>query len=240
MKFLDSLNSLLECSTEEAWTNSLVSIASNLGFNHVLYGCVSNKLSPLDKAFIRSNYSREWRRAYDDNKLHKVDPTVSHCLKSSLPLIWKPETFTTPPQKKFYEAASGYGLRTGITLPAHGGNGEFGILSFALDSIPKPCGILLNDVSLAQLTLVRDYAFESSLKFLAGRPAENEPVTLTNRERECLLWIINGKSSWEASRLLNCSEATINFHVTNIKSKFNVRTRRQAAVKAIAQGLIVL
>jgi len=38
--------------------------------------------------------------------------------------------------------------------------------------------------------------------------------------------------------LLNCSEATVNFHFSNIRRKFNTNSRQQAVVKAIHMGLI--
>jgi LuxR family quorum-sensing transcriptional regulator LasR len=236
---LDLVLDLFNCTTEEAWAGTLYFIASHLGFTHVLYGGVPNKLFPLQRAFIKSNYPQRWRRTYDEGKLHSVDPTVSHCMKSGLPIAWKPETFVTPEQKNFYEEASGYGLRAGVSLPAHGSNGEFGMLSFATDHLPDSRTPLPEETNLADLALVRDYAFESSLKFLDDRREESPPVRLTCKERECLQWVVIGKSSWEISKLLNCSEATINFHIANIKSKFNVRTRQQAVVKAISQGLIV-
>ena len=49
-----------------------------------------------------------------------------------------------------------------------------------------------------------------------------------------------GKSSWEISRILNRSEATINFHIANIKQKFEVGSRQQAIIKAIRLGLLRL
>lgn len=239
MTSLELVLDLFNCSTEEAWSGTLCFIASQLGFTHVLYGAVPNKLFPLQRAFISSNYPQQWRRKYDEENLHGVDPTVSHCMKSGLPIAWTPGTFATPEQRNFYEEASSYGLRSGTSLPVHGPNGEFGMLSFATDQLPDARAPLPGGTTLADLTLVRDYAFETSLKFLDARREKEPPVRLTCKERECLQWVVVGKSSWEISRLLNCSEATINFHIANMKSKFNVRTRQQAVAKAISQGLIV-
>ena len=61
---------------------------------------------------------------------------------------------------------------------------------------------------------------------------------LTKRELEVIKWVMAGKSSWEISRITDCAEATINFHIANIRQKFNVNTRQQALVKAIALGII--
>jgi LuxR family quorum-sensing transcriptional regulator LasR len=61
---------------------------------------------------------------------------------------------------------------------------------------------------------------------------------LTPRERECLNWTARGKSTWEISHILSCSEAAVNFHVKNIRAKFGVNSRRAAAVLATQLGLI--
>jgi LuxR family quorum-sensing transcriptional regulator LasR len=61
---------------------------------------------------------------------------------------------------------------------------------------------------------------------------------LTRRELEVLQWVMAGKSSWEIARITSCSEATVNFHLANVRQKFDVNTRQQAVVKAIALGLL--
>jgi len=66
---------------------------------------------------------------------------------------------------------------------------------------------------------------------------ERDPQ-LTPRERECLNWTARGKSTWEISHILSCSEAAVNFHVKNIRAKFGVNSRRAAAVIAAQLGLI--
>lgn len=66
------------------------------------------------------------------------------------------------------------------------------------------------------------------------------PVKLTTKELETLEWMALGKSAWEVSRILGKSEAVVNFHLCNIRRKFEVTTLRSALVKAIEQGVILL
>lgn len=236
MTQIDLLLGLLECDTADAWSKALFSLAQRHGFEQTVYGIVPNKQTPLEQAFLRSNYSSQWRSKYDSEKLHYIDPTVSHCLDSTVPLIWEPQTFKAPEQKQLYEEACGYGIRSGITYPIHGANGEFGVISFVSDApagkkFQRELGRFMPD-----LALFRDYVFESSLKF--AKPMQETPVHLTRRELEGLKWAMEGKTAWEISKIMCCSEATVNFHMCNVRRKFKVTTRQQAVVKAIRHGLI--
>lgn len=234
---LDQLQTLLDAQNDKQWAKALTELAAQLGFEYSLFGVVPNKAQPLESAFLVSNYPSEWRAAYDQQHLHGVDPTVSHCLGSALPIIWQPSSFQGQRQQEFYEQASSYGLRSGVTLPVHGRAGEFGMLSFVTGQGVRPGQEAPLD-TLASLTLIRDYALESSRKFSAAKGAQAPAVKLTERELECLKWVAAGKSSWEVSRILGRSEATVNFHLANIMRKFDVSTRQQAIVKSIAAGLV--
>jgi LuxR family quorum-sensing transcriptional regulator LasR len=232
------LTALLETDSETRWSTILFGLARQHGFDHVLFGVVGSRHARLETAFLLSNYAPRWRMHYESNKLHEVDPTVAHSLVSSVPLIWEPDVFAAPGQREFYEDACGHGIRSGVTLPIHGPNGEFGILSFASDARVDAASERMIVGCMPQLALIRDYAFQSSLRFGGGRHVAEAAPHLTRRELEVLNWVMVGKSSWEISRITSCSEATINFHIANVRQKFNVGTRQQALVKAIAFGLI--
>src|SRR4051812_15186104 len=92
------LLSLLKSDSEHGWQSALFTLAHSQGFDQVLYGAVGSRTAKLESAFLHSNYSAAWRTRYDADKLHYVDPTVSHCLVSALPIVWEPETFAEPAQ----------------------------------------------------------------------------------------------------------------------------------------------
>jgi LuxR family quorum-sensing transcriptional regulator LasR len=69
---------------------------------------------------------------------------------------------------------------------------------------------------------------------------DSEPVRLTPKETEVLIWAAKGKSVWEIARIQGRSEAAINFHMCNIRRKFGVSTIRAAVVMAITRRLILL
>ena len=234
---------LMHAKDASQWSASLFNIARAIGFDQVLFGVVGSRHARFESAFLRSNYSDSWRERYDRNGFAYVDPTVAHCLASTLPVIWEPGTFATGSQQAgLYEEASAHGIRSGATLPMHGLHGEFGVISFASDARPDVAARRALMEALPMLSLVRDYALASSQRFReeGARQDEARPGAprLTRRELEVLQWVMVGKSSWEIARITNCSEATVNFHLANVRQKFDVNTRQQAVVKAIGLGLI--
>ncbi|WP_308727220.1 helix-turn-helix domain-containing protein [Aliivibrio sifiae] len=73
------------------------------------------------------------------------------------------------------------------------------------------------------------------------RISQNELTSnahLTQREKECLSWACEGKSSWEISKILGCAERTVTFHLTNSQTKLGTNNRCQSVSKAILTGAI--
>ncbi len=63
-------------------------------------------------------------------------------------------------------------------------------------------------------------------------------VDLSERELECLTWSARGKTSSEIAQIVATSKRNVDFHIENACRKLDVSTRIQAAVKAVAGGLI--
>lgn len=237
---LDLLLKLIESHTETEWLNLLFQLARGLGFDSVVFAVVASKYEPLESAFVRSNYSKMWCDHYNANQLYYIDPTVKHCMTSVLPIVWSPQIFDAPNQRKLYEDASSFGLRSGISFPIHASGGKTGMISFSALNVSVEQFSRQLPHHLADLSLLRDYAFQSSLKYLGGHEVEEPAPHLTARELEVLKWIVAGKSVHETARVMNCAEATISFHIVTICQKFKVMTCQSAVVKAIALGVIAL
>jgi DNA-binding CsgD family transcriptional regulator len=61
---------------------------------------------------------------------------------------------------------------------------------------------------------------------------------LTEREREVLGLLVEGRSNPEIARCLSISPKTASNHVTNILAKLGVESRTAAATQAVRQGLV--
>jgi len=240
MTLFERYDRLRDKDSERAWREVFFEIGHSMGFEKTLLAIVPRPGMKLDQAFLCSNYDQRWRADYDKQGLAYIDPTVSHCLTQNVPLIWSPNIFRTTAQKQMYEEACGYGLRSGVTLPIHGAKGELGILCFVNDS--KPGKQFQRDLAfkLPGISLLRDIAFDTVLPFVVSDPGSKPTPVLTHREIECLKWVAIGKTSWEISGILKCTAATVNFHMTNIRRKFEVGSRHEAVIMALRHGLIDL
>ena len=89
--------------------------------------------------------------------------------------------------------------------------------------------------SLARL-LVQDYLQRPSTRRGAGRGFE----ALTEREREVLALIAQGRSNQEIADQLVISIKTVNRHRENIMAKLNLHSRVELVRYAIEKGLIDL
>ena len=64
-------------------------------------------------------------------------------------------------------------------------------------------------------------------------PAPLEPLGLTPREAEVLLWVAQGKSNADIAVILSMAEATVKKHMGNILEKLGVESRTSATVRAL-------
>jgi len=232
-----TLKDLINADDPHIWSQRLFELAILYEYEYVFYFILPNKNLSVDEGFLCSNCLRQWRSIFEQ----EVYPLLLKDQNSTTPLILIPGS---PTETQLYVLHEGMkylnfcSLFASVTFPIYGPNGEFGAMSFITKTYSGSLFQQQLDYSVPDLALIRDYVFQSSLRFVRQH-SKSGTTTLTKREIECLQWVMEGKSTWEISSILSCSESTVNFHITNVREKFNVRTRQQAVVKAINQGLLL-
>jgi len=66
--------------------------------------------------------------------------------------------------------------------------------------------------------------------------ASNE--ALSDRQKQILRWINEGKTNWEIAQILDMTEKNVKYHIEQIFAKLQVRNRTQAVTKAMLLGLL--
>ena len=82
------------------------------------------------------------------------------------------------------------------------------------------------------------FIIEARLAGVARTKLLSKFVKLKDREIEVLTWVARGKTSADIARKLRLSKRTVDFHLDNARIKLRAGTRTEAAIKAVASGLI--
>lgn len=214
-------------------------VVAQLGMDYFLLG-VSIPVSLLrGYTVVYNNYPKEWRDEYEKNNYVQIDPVVIHCSKSTLPLDWQElqAQSSSKQERSFFERAKYHGLVSGVSVPVHGSKSELGILSFASK---REChSFSTEEYRQMALTaqIVAPIAFSKAVE-LETSGVTTKGSKLTQREKDVLYWAAEGKTTWEISQILGCSERTVYFHLNNATKKLDVVNRYQAVSKAILLGYI--
>ncbi|MCF6441950.1 helix-turn-helix transcriptional regulator [Pseudoalteromonas luteoviolacea] len=117
-----------------------------------------------------------------------------------------------------------------FVLPLRGIKGIVGALVFSMprNQFVKSCAEVID----WYWTILSPYLLNAALR------CRREKLSITKRERDCMFWVSEGKTSWEISQILGISERTVNFHLTNCIEKTQSANRQQAIARCIINNLI--
>jgi DNA-binding CsgD family transcriptional regulator len=241
MTELDMLESLSDCDTIEQLHSATRKIVASIGYEHFIYGVQVNTSLTRPYQFVFSGYPDQWRDRYVEAGYQDIDPTVTHCIKQRrvVPVIWDKRFFgSTKLSAQMMGEASECGLGSGVTLSIQGGHGEAAMLSLAGPGTPE--GVRRDAMgTLGSAQLLACYLHEAIQRVVLSKQAlPLQQPTLTGREKECLLWAAEGKTTWEIANILKLADRTVVFHLQNASRKMGVSTRQHAVARALSLGLV--
>lgn len=232
--FVRMLEELDATTTIAQITKCCTNFSIEAGAEHFLYRAF---LPATGLTVCFHNTDPEWVRVYIENKYCKIDPRTRYCVLNSDPIRWCDLTFSDekngPLAQAMMDHAKQYGFVDGISFPLHGVGSEASLFSLSTSSS-------LPDYSEMEIQTIITYATKvrSEVKRIQFKqnPKSVELPVLSEREKECLQWTANGKTSWEIGQILGVSESTVVFHISKAVNKLGVSNRVQAVAKAIAQS----
>lgn len=216
------------------------SIADAYGFEHFLH--TTRFPSSFVKPFtlVIGGCPAGWQQCYAARNYLSIDPLVAHGARSVRPLVWdelSPLAMAGFGVRRLAIEARRHGLCSGFSVPMHGAHGELSLLSLASPLSARSARPRI-ERALAPVHLLAAHLHEAACRLADGAQLPFQRSALTERERECLLWTAEGKTSWETAQIIGISERTVIFHLRHVSEKLGCANRQQAVALAIAQGLI--
>lgn len=233
---LDIINRCLKARTHEDIAQIFQLLSTQIGIVGGLIGRVDSLASSdlHGSSMISFGVPQEWTRLYKKNKFIDVDPVVKFAFQHEEPVRWVDAYQDADSnQQRFIDIARDFNLADGLSngVIADRKNGVATIVStiFA-DTNPSTQQLAALQILLPHLNEAIAYSGIWDL----------ELPRLTERELEALKWAKVGKSYWETGRIMNISERTVRFHLSNVYKKLNVINRTQAVARAVKVGYIDL
>jgi LuxR family transcriptional activator of conjugal transfer of Ti plasmids len=139
-------------------------------------------------------------------------------------------------QRRFFDEATAFGIRSGITVPIRGGFGRMAAFTLATgerEVHPEELMAKLKDVvQLAGLY------FHTHVAVRLDRPAglRRAGAELTQRERQCLTWTAQGKTVADIAVLTKIAPRTVVFHLENARRKLDAVSIAHCVAQALRRG----
>ncbi|WKB51107.1 autoinducer binding domain-containing protein [Eleftheria terrae] len=230
----EDIHSLLTIGTEGELFARLTSAVRDLGFDFCAYGMRMPLPLSNPRIVMFNNYPGAWQERYQERGYVQVDPTVHHGLRSSAPLIWSDSVFST--SRELWEEARSFGLRVGWAMAYRDPSGVRSLMTFARTTGDiTPTELKSN---LSKMYWLAQIGHQGMSDRVSARLMPEFEVRLSERETEVLRWTADGKTSNEVADILNISERTVNFHISNAMGKLGASNKTAAAIRAAVLGFL--
>jgi LuxR family quorum-sensing system transcriptional regulator CciR len=222
-----ALRSLIETACEDLGFSYFALV------NHIRFG------QPTVGYVRLTNYPLEWLAVVRERD-QRVDPVLRAAERASSGFTWDrigSMLKLTVEDKAVLQQAREHGIGDGFTVPNHIPGEVFGSSHFAV-AVDQP--FPTESVPAAQA--LGNFAFEAARRLIAKRTISSEeyivPAPLSERQRECLLFVARGKSDSVIAQLLDIRPKTVNEHIEAAKRRYAVASRSQLLVRALFRSEI--
>ncbi|WP_431017184.1 autoinducer binding domain-containing protein [Bradyrhizobium pachyrhizi] len=211
-------------------------VAERLGFRWFAYLCQAG-----DVTTVISSYPRSWTRRYIERGYARLDPVVRRAAGSASVFSWDGALSlraTSSAQRRFFDEAATFGVKSGITVPVRAGFGRTVAFTLATDAPALATDALLEaDGDIVQLIGLYFHAHLAAKRRSpdADRRARS---LLTQRQLQCLAWAAQGKSATDIAVLVDIAPRTVIDHLEKARRKLGATTTAQCIAEALRRGLL--
>ena len=244
MRLLEYLERLHDCSSiEEVWENHVDQMVE-FGFDRLLYGFTryrtNNSFGNQQDVLMLSNYDDEYLKAYVDSGMYFNAPMVTWAANNVGACSWSEiignTESLTDTEKRIVEFNSKAGLTAGYSISfkdiSSRSKGAIGLIaSPGVSQEMVDADWMVNGREILQMNNAAHLKITHLPYSTLRRP-------LTQRQREALEWVGDGKTTQDIAVIMGLTQATIEKHLRLAREALDVDTTAQAVLKASYQNQI--
>lgn len=179
--------------------------------------------------YLAVTYSTEWVEHYLTQRFVEIDPTIQVGMRRLLPIDWASFDRSDLAVRRLFGEAQEFGLgKQGLSLPVHGQHRDRALVSITSNLSAREWR-QLRPQYMRDFQVLTLHIHEAILRLEGSAPTQ---ARLSPRERECLMWIAEGKTYWEAAMILGLSEHTVRCYLESARHKLGAANNTHAVNKA--------
>ena len=240
---LGRLDAIVRADSIEATWQLLLDAMNEYGFDRLLYGFTrfktANSYGDSDDVLLLSNHDRDYISKFVDGRMYLHAPMVRWATEHTGARSWgwwqANLDELTPEERKVAQFNLSRGLKAGYTVSFKGAS----IRSRGAIALTARPDLEQSDVDAIWAKHGRDIELLNNVAHLR---MTNLPHLgrrqLTQRQREALEWVGDGKTTQDIATILGLTTATVEKHLRLAREALNVETTAQAVFKASIQNQI--
>lgn len=233
----DLVKQISACETGQQVFDIFWSAAQPHGFTSALIvraNGIASAQSNENSFFAFNNLPQWWEQRYLEKSYGHIDPFAQMVMKRTGPFRWA-ECYEnlTPAQEEMIADSKAHGLKYGINFPMHYAQGAIGLVLLGAED-----DFTLSPDTLIFLEILARHSFER-INTLFGDAHKAELLTLSEREREILTLVAQGKTNWEIGAILDISEFSVRDYLKDVSKRMQTSNRTHTVTRAIQLGLIL-
>jgi DNA-binding CsgD family transcriptional regulator len=220
---------------EDSLQQALADAAIAIGFDHFALAYDRHAYAADHANLLVHDYPDTWASVYVGFDLSGADPVRRAGERSMTGFAWRDLDRYIPltrGDRQMLAVGRECGIGDGYTIPRHLPGLAKGTCTFAVCPDKRLPGRLL-----AHAEVIGTLALNCALGLDPARKAQKPPA-LSDRQRECLLWVARGKTAAETAIILGITTETVVQHLKKARERYQVHCKQSLVVAALFDGLI--
>lgn len=205
------------------------------GFDHLMMSVLPSFEADVRELVMLNGWPPDWFERYVQERYYQHDAVTRHAIQTTREFYWDdvPQKLRDGAMAKRVKGeAAEFGLCTGYVVPVYTSRSWQAVMSLGGSS-----RLELNEREEGAVLMIAHFANRTARQLL-GEPQDHVP--LTPREREVVTWTAMGKTVWEVSVILSCSQSAVKKHLYSARNKLDASTNPQLVAEAIRKHEISL